>query len=267
MPRLVAECAERWGLDVEEPYEGHVGLVLRVRLGDGKPAVLKLNFPEEETEHEADALAFWPDDASVRVLAHDPERAALLLERCVPGTQLWERSEDEAVAVVCELFPRLWTGGDPGPPFRRVSDVASRWAATLVERWDGFGRPFERSLLDVALAALGELPDTHRGLVLCNEDFHGGNVLLSERGWLAVDPKPIVAEREFGVVSFVRDRRPVDGPTMSRRLDALAELGLDRERMRSWSIAHALWWGVQETGLHPEMIEAARLLASKSAYR
>jgi len=263
LPRLVAECAERWELAVEEPYEGHVGLVLRVRLGDGAPAVLKLNFPEEETEHEADALAFWPDDACVRLLAHDAERDALLLERCEPGTQLWERSEDEATAVVCALFPRLWKPGDPGPPFRRVSDVASRWATTLTERWERYRRPFERRLLDVALAALAELPGTQRDLVLCNEDFHGGNVLLSERGWLAVDPKPIVAEREFGVVSFVRDRRPVDRPTVNRRLDALAELGLDRERMRRWSIAHALWWGVEESGVHVEMIEAARLLAAR----
>ena len=233
-----------------------MSFVARAERDDGTHAVLKLNVPEVETEHEADALAFWPDAASVQLLESSRERSALLVEHCDPGTQLWERSDDEALDVACELLPKLWRAGDPGPPFRRIADEAATWAKLLS------ARTFERPLLDAALGALAELPHTQGELVLCNEDFHGGNVLRSERGWLAIDPKPIVAEREFGVVSFVRDRRPVDAATIARRLDALAELGLDRDRMRRWSLVHALWWGVDDTTgeRHPDLIEAARLL-------
>jgi streptomycin 6-kinase len=256
LPSLVTECAEEWSLRLREPYDTHVSYVARAELEDGTPAVLKVTFPEAETEHEADALGFWPDDASVQLFASSRERSALLIERCEPGTQLWERPEEEALAVVGQLLPKLWRPGDPGPPFRRVADEAASWGQRLAER------PLERDLLDAALDALAELPRTQGELVLCNEDFHGGNVLLSERGWLAIDPKPIVAEREFGVVSLVRDRRPVDARTLTRRLDTLAELGLDRERMRGWSLVHALWWGADDTTgeLHEDMVEAARLL-------
>ena len=244
-----------WSLRLGEPFDAHVSYVTRAELDDGTPAVLKVNFPEAETEHEADALACWPDDASVRLLASSRERSALLVERCEPGTRLWERSDEEALEVARELLPKLWRAGDPGPPFRRITGEAHTWAEKLS------ARPLEPELLDAALDALAELPHTQRELVLCNEDFHGGNVLLSERGWLAIDPKPIVAEREFSVVSLVRDRRPVDAPALARRLDALAELGLDRERMRRWAIVHALWWADDATGgLHEELVEAARLL-------
>jgi streptomycin 6-kinase len=256
LPRLVSECAEEWSLRVGEPYDSHVSFVARAERDDGTPAVLKLNVPEVETEHEADALSVWPDDASVQLLEWSRERSALLVERCDPGTQLWERPEDEALGVACELFPKLWRAGDPGPPFRRIADEATTWAQGLS------ARPLERTLLDAALAALEDLPRTQGELVLCNEDFHGGNVLRSRRGWLAIDPKPIVAEREFGVVSLIRDRRPVDSATIIRRLDTLAELGLDRDRMRRWSLVHALWWSADDaTGeLHPDLVEAARLL-------
>lgn len=218
--------------------------------------MLKVNFPDAETEHEAAALEFWPDEASVRLLESSRERGALLVERCEPGTQLWARSDEEAIEVARQLLPKLWRPGDPGPLFRRITDEAPAWADELA------GRPLERELLDPALNALGELPRTQGELVLCNEDFHGGNVLLSDRGWLAIDPKPIVAEREFAVVSLVRDRRPVDSSTIARRLDALAELGLDRERMRRWSLVHALWWGADDASgeWNPEMVQAARLL-------
>ena len=216
--------------------------------------VLKLNLIDEENEHEARALAFW-GDAAVRVLEHDDEAGVLLLERAEPGTMLWELPEDDALPIAARVLRRLFDAGDPGPPFRRLEDEAPHWIDNLATR------PFEPSLLDEALAALRELPATQRDPVLVSEDFHGGNVLLGERGWLAIDPKPIVAEPEFGVVSLIRDRRPVDARAVARRLDFLTdELGLDRERMRRWSLAHALWWGVEGDGILQEHVEAARLL-------
>ena len=218
--------------------------------------MLKVNFPDAETEHEADALAFWPNDASVALLDSSAERRALLVERCEPGTQLWELTDGQALEVAGDVLSKLWRAGDPGTPFRRLADEAPVWVAELAKS------PFPPDLRGAALDALHELPQTQGEPVLCNEDFHGGNVILSGRGWLAIDVKPLVAEREFSVVSLVRDRRPVDAAAIARRLDALAQLGLDRERMRRWSLVHALWWGSDDvTGEpHSKMVEAARLL-------
>lgn len=68
--------------------------------------------------------------------------------------------------------------------------------------------------------------------------------------------------------SVLRDRRwelgqPGDAARIRRRLDVLTdELGLDGERMRRWSIAHALAWGVSATKVEEDMIECARLLVA-----
>ena len=71
-----------------------------------------------------------------------------------------------------------------------------------------------------------------------------------------------MGEREFDTASLLRDRRgelardPSPARRLRRRLDLLAaELGLDRERMRGWGIAHALAWGLDEDG-HDEAILA-----------
>jgi streptomycin 6-kinase len=255
LPARVDELAARWRLTLGEPYDARIALVLRAERADGTPAVLKVNHVDEENVHEARALEFWPDDAAIRVLEHDDEAGALLLERAKPGTTLWELPEGDALPVAAQVLGRLVDAGDPGAPFRRLEDEAPRWIEKLATR------PFEPALLDEALAALRELPATQRNPVLVSEDFHGGNVLRADRGWLAIDPKPIVAEPEFGVVSLVRDRRPVDAPTVSNRLDFLsAELGLDRERIRRWSLTHALWWGFEGDRVLQEHVEAARLL-------
>ncbi len=71
--------------------------MLRAERRDGTRAVLKVNLVEAENEHEARALEYWPDDASIRVLEHDDDLGALLLERCEPGTTLWELPEEAAL--------------------------------------------------------------------------------------------------------------------------------------------------------------------------
>ena len=115
----------------------------------------------------------------------------------------------------------------------------------------------DRALVDEAVSFLREAGPTQRESVLMHQDFHGGNVLLSDRGWLAIDAKPLVGEREFDVASLIRDRRPTTKAAMERRLDYLVDrLDLDRERTRGWAIAHALAWNGDS-----EMVECARLLS------
>lgn len=117
------------------------------------------------------------------------------------------------------------------------------------------------------MAALVELATSQGEQVLLHQDFHGGNVLRAERSqWLAIDPKPLVGEREFDAASLLRDRRwelvlPAGEQIVQRRLEILAaELGLDQERMRLWGIAHALAWGISWAKVEKDMIHAARLL-------
>jgi streptomycin 6-kinase len=272
LPRLVAECAARWDLSLGGAFDGHVSFVAPATLRNGRRAVLKVNFPSEESDHEADALAHWCGRGAVRLLAEDPSRRALLLERCDPGTTLWELSdEDEANAVAADVLRRLWREPPPRHPFRLLSVEARRWAAALPVRWERLGRPFERELLDAAVFFLGTAGEAERDAsVVLHQDLHGGNILRAQREpWLAIDPKPLVGEREFDVASLLRDRRPAllrDGdPTarVRRRLDRLSvELGLDRERARGWGIAHALAWGLYDDRLFPDHVACARWLAA-----
>ena len=100
--------------------------------------------------------------------------------------------------------------------------------------------------------------------MVLHQDLHGGNVLRAERSpWLAIDPKPLVGEREFDLASLIRDTRErIDERLVRRRLDLLSELlGLDRERMRCWALVHALAWGVEGDQADAAMIDCARWLA------
>jgi streptomycin 6-kinase len=183
-------------------------------------------------------------------VARDDERRALLIERLRPGRQLWDLPDEEATEIAAGVLEQLWVPA--GEPFRRLEDVASRWAEDLHRK------QLDRKLEERAVPFLREAGKTQRESVLMHQDLHGGNVLLSERGWLAIDAKPIVGEREFDVASLIRDRRPTTKKQMERRLDYLVDrLELDPERTRGWAIAHALAWNGDA-----DMIDCARYLSA-----
>ena len=199
----------------------------------------------------------------MRLFAHDRERRALLIERCEPGTRLWDVDEDAANSIAIDVLRSLRRAPPRDVRFRRLADEAMSWRVELENLWEPLGRPFERDLLDTTLRYLDELAPTQPEEVVCHQDFHGGNVLLSVRGWLVIDPKPLLAEPAFDAASLLRDRRPVDRETMCARLDRLArELDLDRERMRGWGIVHALAWGLSAHKVEHDMVACARALTN-----
>jgi streptomycin 6-kinase len=256
LPRLVEDCAGAWGLEVGAPFGGNVAYVARARRADGERAVLKINFPDHESEHEAAALEHYGRLAA-RVLEHDHERRALLLERVEPGLPL---PDDEVEAVLPGLFTAVWREPAAGHPFRALRDEAARWAVAIPAARERAGRPFERALVDEAVTALEALGPTQADEVVVHQDLHAGNVLRGTRApWLVIDPKPLAGERAFDLVALARN---IPDRALVRRV-ALAA-GVDPERALGWAQAHALAWGYEPGDRWiPWMVEVARSLSRR----
>ena len=184
----------------------------------------------------------------------------MLLERCEPGTPLSDLEPTAALDVMVGLLPRLWKPA--GRPFRPLADEAAWWAEYLPGSWERGGRPFERMLLEAALEAIANLSGSQGEQVLVHQD-HAGNVLRAEREpWLAIDPKPLAGEREFGIAALVRGDELGRGPKNVRhRLDRLtADLDLDRDRARGWALAQTIAWSFDGEQVFPDLVETARWL-------
>jgi streptomycin 6-kinase len=235
-PELADKVAEDWGLRLGEEYPpGVCGHVVRAELPNGTPAVLKVCWPDRESLQEADALVRWNGEGAVRLLAHDAERSALLLERCEPGAFLSSAGSKTALDVLVGLLPRLWKSPDG---FATIEDEVP----FLFEDLEHARHP---RLKDAALAYLRDLVPIQGDPVLVNVDLHGENVLAAEREpWLAIDPKPVAAERELGLASIVRSNELGHSKRdVLYRLDRLCgELGLERERALGWTVAHTVAW-------------------------
>lgn len=263
LPTRVQDCADLWALQLEPPYaESYVSLVLPVTRADKTPAVLKLQFPHSESEHEAEALRLWKGCGAVQLLAWEPKFHALLIEKCEPGDHLSGTAPDEALEALAELLPRLWI--EANQPFVSLREESAKWAESLPRSWERTGRPFEIDLLDAALQAINSLRETQGPQVLVNQDLHGDNVLRAKREpWLVIDPKPLVGEREFSLASIVRSYEFGHSREATvRRLNRLANtLKLDRERARLWSLAQTLAWSFESDCVLHRHVETARWLS------
>ena len=243
LPTVVAGLAREWNLQVGAAFEGSNVSYVAPAMRGTEHVVLKVQWPHDECVHEADALKVWNGDGAARLLAHDAEGHALLIERCVPGIYLAAAPGVDALAVLIDLLPRLWKA--VGPPFKSLTEEALEWAATLHADWDAAGRPCERRLVDATAEFLDQLARSQGEQVLVHQDLHGENVLASEREpWLVIDPKPLAGEREFSLAPIIRSFEFGHSQTeVVYRLDRLSsELRLDRDRVRCWTIAQTVAW-------------------------
>lgn len=237
LPALATKFCARWNLNPDGALmNGFVALVLPVRRADGSAAVLKLTWVDEETKSEPLALELWPGDRVVRLLDHDDEHGALLLERLDHTCSLLNAPIGEAVEVAGELLRDLRV---PAPPGMRRMQAGGE----LADENAVLGNPVPKTLLDTAMGFGRELAAT-AGDTMVNEDLHYGNVLRGDRApWLMIDPKPVAGDPEFCVFPLLSNRfNEMAGSRGIRdRFAALVDIGeLDVERARGWTALRAV---------------------------
>jgi streptomycin 6-kinase len=221
--RVAESCAAEWGLELGPPFAlSNTSFVASV----GADRVIKVPWGgDDESLHEGDALELWDGDGAVRLLRRSG--TALLEERAVPGDDLSRLSDNEATAIAVDLALVLWKPATT--PFRPVGPEVLHWLDEA-EREGSELVPLARELF----AQIGGGADW-----LVHGDFHHHNILRAGERYLAIDPKPYLADREYDVPSFLwnpLDNRLDDRAQTERRLDAFVAAGLDEFKIRAWTV-------------------------------
>jgi streptomycin 6-kinase len=264
LPDAVAELAERWSLQVGEPFQpgGQTAWVARARDRTGRDLVLKVGRAHEEAEHEAEGLRAWQGRGVVglHAAARLPGSIGLLLERCRPGTPLGECvCEAEQDVVVTRLLAGLHQAPTDGP-FRPLAQMCDMWTAGFLRRSAAAPpRLVDPGLARDAARLFTQLPRTAERQVLLCTDLHAGNVLASSgEQWLVIDPKPYVGDPCYDLLQHALNcpKRLVADPVgLARRLAALAHV--DADRVRLWLFARCAVEGLER----PDLAATARTLA------
>jgi streptomycin 6-kinase len=241
LPHLVEASLAEWDLTLDgASMHGICALVVPVRLDDSSPAVLKVTWPHVDAEHEHLALQHWAGHGAVRLLAANPGRWTMLLERLDGGRDLQDEPIDQACQVIGGLLRQL-----DHPALPQLSRLSAE-AAHLGKSLDAAPPAIPRRFVEQARAVLTNLvTDDAIDSRMVHTDLHYWNVLAADRQpWLAIDPKPLAADPAFAVTPALWNRwdEAISSGDLRRhlrrRLAIICEAaGLDEERARSWSIA------------------------------
>jgi streptomycin 6-kinase len=259
LPGLLAACAERWSLALEEPY-GQLSYhyVAPAVRADGSRVVLKAGVPAPSLAREMAALRQFAGAPVVRLVDGDAAMGVMLLEEVRPGTPLSSLGEDEVVIrEAVRVMQRLWTPVAPDHGFATVD----QWGAELEKLREQFGGgtgPFPPALVARAEQLFARFARETAVPLLLHGDMHPRNILAAEREpWLAIDPKGVVGDPLYDVACLINGVPPLADKRLvrqilARRADLLAELlGVDRRRIHRWGLADAVlaaWWSYEDHG-------------------
>jgi streptomycin 6-kinase len=286
LPSLITEASARWHLTNVQPASTlSYNFVAFAKRGT-EAVVLKMGVPNREMKSEMAALKLFNGEGACRLLECDEEQYWMLLERLNPGVMLATlEDDDEAIHIAAEVMKKIWKPLDSGSllPLYQQLAVGLQSFIHLTDWFDGLKRlrimfnggtgPLDEKLVErVEQSVKDFFVENHRP-VLMHGDFHHFNILSSERGWLIIDPKGVIgpAGYEVGPLMMNPWGNISDGlsrPVVLRRIDILHEhLGFERERIREWSLAHAVlsaWWGIEDNTGWEYAMQCAELLGDIS---
>ena len=248
LPGLTRGLLDEWELRTDGwMMHGFCALVVPVRTPSGRPAVLKIGFPDDESEHEHLALQHWHGRGAVQLLRADPHRRAMLLERLHQErlTELWDL---EACEVVAGLYAQLHVPAIP--QLRPLTDYVGQWAEEMAAL--PRSAPLPRRMVEQAVSLSRDfVADPASTGTMIHTDLHYENVMGADRQpWLAIDPKPVSGDPHYEVAPMLWNRMeelaaPERGQSirdgLRARFHALVDhAGLDEERARDWVVVRML---------------------------
>ncbi|OZM56490.1 hypothetical protein CIB95_11990 [Lottiidibacillus patelloidae] len=273
LPNIIAYCEKRWKITVHEPYKLSFNYVAPATTKDGKKVVLKLSVPGFECAQELQALKIYNGQGINKLLDFDEEKAIMILEHIIPGEMLSTiEDEEDAVIISSKVLSDLWKPVSTHINLPTVDSRANAIKEYALKHPNGFG-PIDGATLQQAAKVFTYMVDTSKETMLLHGDFHHYNVLSHDQGWIAIDPKGLIGEKEYDLSQYMLNCIPETIEAKAKTIDLRAELfakqlSLNKERILLWGYCHAvlsLCWSVTDdeesnNKLSTSSIDAYKLL-------
>ncbi|MET3697743.1 streptomycin 6-kinase [Bacillus oleivorans] len=245
----------KWQLTAIGPVENlSYNYVLRVIDSKGAPCILKMGVPNFDFQNEIHTILSYGGNGCAKLLNSDGENGAMLLEQLIPGTMLSEIKDE---GLVLQHYLEVWQA-------IRRSKSANKETPSILNWFHGLNRyrttypngdgPIINSDIDLAEHCFLDVVSSSSGAELLHGDLHHENILFSqEHGWVAIDPKGVLGDRYFDLISFLLNHlHTKESPKelLRFRVDTISgQLGLDRKRLLKAAIAMATLsacWSIED---------------------
>lgn len=235
----------RWSLTKSTPVaETPRSWIFRVEQNGRNHAALKILKPEAAAEEGRGTrlLQWYEGNGAATVFdAHGDTIFMEWLDGGTLGDAARAGRDDEATIAIATLVTSLHRPRPEMPeglqPLRERFEPLFK---TDVRAWPQTARDLYARSAGIALKLFDKpMPD-----IPLHGDLHHDNILSSDRGWLAIDPKGLLGDPHYEVANAFRN--PFGAPKLAsdtRRIKSMADtfsarLGLNRKRLLGFAAAH-----------------------------
>ncbi|MDV2686046.1 aminoglycoside phosphotransferase family protein [Alkalihalophilus lindianensis] len=254
IPSIIKACEEKWALTIREAYELSINYVATATTKEGTEVVVKICIPGGGFDSEVEALKLFAGRGIVNVIDIDEDMQVILLEELNPGYTLATSSDDEkACLAAAGVMKDLITTAPTETKILTTKAREENLRNIIDKHAEGVG-PLSKQILDQAAKIFTYMNQTTKTHYLLHGDFHPYNILKSEDGWKAIDPKGLIGEVEYDLIQYMLNVLPEEGikEVTKERVDLFTEkLTLNKERLLLWGYCHtvlATAWTVDEDG-------------------
>lgn len=274
LPSLIEFYKSKWELTLLSPFALSYNYVIPGKTVHDEAVVLKLSFPNNhEFITEVEALRFYSGNGSIQLIKEDLDNSVILLERAVPGTRIGDIQPDKKqISLVSDVIKKI---------HKTIIQKDASSFPTLLDWSKAFERyrknfdvkigPIPARMFEQAEEIFIEYSKNINRNVLLHGDLHNDNILLSDRGWLIIDPKGVIGEQAFDVGTYLRNPY-IDLPENSNYKNILKnriaqfseELDLEKKKIKNWAFANAvislLWFLEDEKKFNDVYLRNAELI-------
>lgn len=236
----------RWSLTKSTPVaETPRSWLFRVEQNGRNFAALKIIKPEASKEEGRGVrlLQWYEGDGAATVF--DTHGDTIFMEWLDGGTlgePVRAGKDDEGTIAVATVVASLHKPRPDAP--EDLEPLRDRFQAlfdTDVRAWPRTARDLYARSAGIAL----KLFDRPSAIIPLHGDLHHDNIMSSDRGWLAVDPKGLLGDPAYETANlFINPKggesTAADPRRIAARADILSQrLGHSRKRILGWAAAHA----------------------------
>lgn len=236
----------RWSISKAQPVaETPTSWLYRIEQnGRRDAAALKILKPYAgQDEQMSDQLLAWYGGEGA-VTVFDAADGAIFMEwiEGQPLSHLCKQGrDDEATLAMCKVVSQLHKDRDG--VLNGLTALRTRMQPlfeTNARAWPHTARDLFARSVGIALGMFDK-PTT---IIPLHGDLHHDNILSSDRGWLAVDPKGVLGDPAYEVANAFRnpagsEKLVANAGRVQRLTDMFAnQLGLPRKRILGWACAH-----------------------------
>lgn len=268
IPKITEYLAQKWQLTKIVPVDNMSwNYVAKVYSNTHGFVCIKISINETLIDDEIKALKYFDGHGMIKLIDHDTEFHALLLQQAIPGKSLKElylSNQGDAIIIYNNVVRNLLSALKPYfTTYKHVRD----WLQVF-DRIPENALP--KHLIHKAKLLSNQMLTQANDEFVLHGDLHMDNVISDHKGWIAIDPKGIIGPKEFEVACF--DFITQDELSSSYDIRALFDarilklsqlLEIDHSTLKNWVFIRLILgacWMIEDNGQADTFLKQVQIM-------